>query len=412
MKFLVLADPHYYDPSLGTKGEALAAYLKEDPKMLEDNKQIWDACIESMKQDESAYVFVAGDMTKDGERINHEKAAQYLAALEKSGKKVMVIPGNHDIQNPHAAAFRGDTSEPVDSITPDEFLSIYKQFGYDTALYRDPESLSYVHELEDDYWLLAMDSCIYESGLKAPHVGGRFKPETLKWIKEKLLLAKEDGKTIIGMVHHSFLQHFQNLAMVFPRFVIDDWQKISAELAELGLNIVFSGHHHAQSAALQEFPETGTYLIDIQTASIVSYPCTFRRVSIESAANRKIMTVETRKIEEVDYDYGNSTFQEYAYEFLRKGIMEVTKIRLKTEYQQNEEASAFIAPYVTDAMMAFLAGTHKIPGTAESAEFAAKLLQSEDPTQQQFGMIVQSILTSSPLPNNNLVIDLETGSCK
>lgn len=325
---------------------------------------------------------------------------------------MLVIPGNHDIYNPHAASYNGNTVTPVSSISPDEFLEIYNAFGYSSALYRDPHSLSYIHELEDNYWLLAMDSCIFETGLKKPNVCGRFEQTTLDWIKDTLKIAQEQGKTVIGMVHHSLLEHFQNLRTVFPDFILENWQQVSAELAASGLKIVFSGHHHAQSVTKWQSPETDDFMVDIQTASIISYPCTYRYVDIKKSGAGHTMTVKTRQVKNVDFDYGGRSFLEYAMDFIREGFLEVSKRTLLTKYGQNEETARFLAPYAADAMLAFVAGTHEVPGAKTALGFAAKLLESGDPIQARFGGIIHSMLTSSPEPNNEVIINLVTGECE
>ena len=57
-----------------------------------------------------------------------------------------VTNGNHDILNPNAVRFNGDTTSPVDYLTPKQFKNIYEDFGYKEAIAKDPKSLSYVVE--------------------------------------------------------------------------------------------------------------------------------------------------------------------------------------------------------------------------------------------------------------------------
>ena len=64
-------------------------------------------------------------MTKDGELVCHQKMADYFSHLESNGAQVFVCPGNHDINNPHAVEFDGDTTYPVVSVTPEEFKNVY-----------------------------------------------------------------------------------------------------------------------------------------------------------------------------------------------------------------------------------------------------------------------------------------------
>ncbi|MCX5883481.1 MAG: metallophosphoesterase [Deltaproteobacteria bacterium] len=135
VRFAVFSDPHFYDSALGTSGEAFEAYLNGDRKMLRESEAILKAAISGMKQDNIQFVLLSGDMTKDGELSSHTKIAAYLKDLEDSGIQVYVVPGNHDINNPDAVSYSGDTTTPVPNISPDDFVQIYGQFGGGRTLY-------------------------------------------------------------------------------------------------------------------------------------------------------------------------------------------------------------------------------------------------------------------------------------
>ena len=181
----MFSDPHFYDSALGTTGEAFEAYLNSDRKMLRESEAILNAAISGMKQDNIQFVLVSGDMTKDGELSGHTKIAAYLKDLEDSGIEVYVVPGNHDINNPDAVSYSGVTTAPVPKINPDDFVQIYGQFGFEQAIARDPNSLSYLVEPVAGLYILAMDSCRYRENVDTPIVGGRFSPETLDWISAR-----------------------------------------------------------------------------------------------------------------------------------------------------------------------------------------------------------------------------------
>ena len=103
-RFAVLSDLHFYDPRLGTSGQAFEDYLNQDPKLLKESEAILDAAITNIVQQHVQFVLVAGDLTKDGELLDHVRVAQQLRRLEQRGIQVFVIPGNHDINNPDAFA--------------------------------------------------------------------------------------------------------------------------------------------------------------------------------------------------------------------------------------------------------------------------------------------------------------------
>lgn len=124
-RFVVISDLHFYDTSLGTEGNAFQDYLDNDRKLLVLSDEIIKTAMEK-----ADFVLVAGDLTKDGEELCHQGIARHLQTLVKSGKKVFVVPGNHDINNLESVRFIGDITEPVPSIDPSAFKNIYQQLGY------------------------------------------------------------------------------------------------------------------------------------------------------------------------------------------------------------------------------------------------------------------------------------------
>ncbi len=210
VKIAIFSDPHYYAPELGTSGEAFEKYLAGDRKLLAESEAILEATLEEIMESDADVVLVSGDLTKDGEKISHEQFADFLKKVEQSGKQVYVTAGNHDIYNPHAYSFKGSETKKVDHISPKEFRSIYRSFGYGEAIAKDPESLSYVGEPAEGIRLIVMDSALYNTNLKDdyPKTGGAYSRSRMKWITEQIEEAREDGKLVLGMTHHGIVEHF------------------------------------------------------------------------------------------------------------------------------------------------------------------------------------------------------------
>ncbi len=82
--------------------------------------------------------------------------------MEKAGITVLVIPGNHDINNPSASVYSGGDRYPAEPTAPEDFERIYKEFGYSEASSRDANSLSYTYDLGPSMRLLMLDTCQYE----------------------------------------------------------------------------------------------------------------------------------------------------------------------------------------------------------------------------------------------------------
>ena len=177
------SDTHYFDQSLLIKnGSAFKDLLKFDRKLLLESGEILDNMFEQIIAQNPQFLMIPGDLTKDGEMISHVNFAKKLKIVEDAGVPVFVIPGNHDLNNPHAFEFDGNKRRAVAHVNPDEFKVVYKDFGYDESEQVEAgPRLSYVAEPVDGLWLISIDSNIYENNIaeKFPRTGGELDKETL-----------------------------------------------------------------------------------------------------------------------------------------------------------------------------------------------------------------------------------------
>ncbi|MBW2633629.1 MAG: metallophosphoesterase, partial [Deltaproteobacteria bacterium] len=127
-RFVVISDPHYHDPSLGTKGSAFQEYLDRDRKLLAESSEILSEAVKQIAAIEADFVIVCGDMTKDGERVNHQAVASQLKKVVAAGKKVFVVPGNHDVANGESFRYQGDEVLAVANVSAVEFKNIYHPY--------------------------------------------------------------------------------------------------------------------------------------------------------------------------------------------------------------------------------------------------------------------------------------------
>ncbi|MCP4346284.1 MAG: metallophosphoesterase [Desulfobacterales bacterium] len=408
--FAVMSDLHYYDTDLGISGAAFEEYLASDRKLLRESEEILKAAIESVKSNsETDFVIIPGDMTKDGELSSHQELAAYLKTLEDSGIQVYVVPGNHDINNPHALSFNGDETTPVDTVTPEEFAQIYSDYGYGEAIYRDTDSLSYVAEPASGLWLFGLDSCEYDENeaLGKPVTSGRLSQETIDWVLEKLGQAKEQNKEVIGIMHHGLLEHFTGQSQFNPgsEYVIEDWENISETLAKAGLNLIFTGHYHAQDAVSKTW-ETAS-LFDVQTGSLSTYPNPYRVVTYSQQDNK--VNIISEFITEIDYDTGSLSFQEYSEADLDEGLSGLIYYMLTLPPEQGgfgvpAEQAGMLVPYASAAFKAHYAGDET--PTQETLVMINTLIESQDPTSKMLGQILLSLWTDRPPADNMLTIQL------
>lgn len=238
---VVASDVHYYSPELTDYGEAFEKMQKrDDGKLANYIPQLFDAFTAEMESLKPSCVILSGDLTLNGEKAGHEALAKKLLTLEEKGVKVLVIPGNHDINNYASASYFGKERKPADIVAAGEFYDIYHPFGYDQARSRDENSLSYVYELDEKNWLLMLDSAQYEPINK---VGGRIKGETLVWMKKQLEEAKTQEITVITVGHHNLLKE----SILYPTdCTLENSQEVIGLLESYQVPLYISGHLHLQ----------------------------------------------------------------------------------------------------------------------------------------------------------------------
>jgi len=358
-------------------------------------------------------VLVSGDLTKDGEYVCHNKMALYLSELESAGKRVFVIPGNHDVNNQHGArSYSAAGASPIPTVTPAQFKSIYNKYGYDEAIATDPNSLSYTVKLDDNLWLIVMDACRYDENTASTTVtGGRFTTDRLNWIKEQLHLAKAQGITVFGMMHHGLMEHYTGQTQLFAEYVVEDWQTLHKTLADSSMKAVFTGHFHANDVVKGYGTASGKYIYDIETGSTVTYPCPYRLVTVTKEDNSySTLSVQTKQTTNVSGDFGGKTFAQYAKDYIKSGLNGIITVMLTSMYGLSAQDAQFPAQLLTDAMMAHYAGDEN--ASSETLGYINALLQNPSTTYQTLGMMLTSLWTDLPTADNNLIIDLKTGAIK
>jgi len=242
-KFAVVSDLHFYDASLGTQGVAFEKALSMDRKMLVNSEELLDYTMCGLLRSDIQFLLVCGDLTKDGETVNHQQVSSKLQTLVEHGIKVIVTPGNHDINNFNAVGFWGDAAH----------------------------SLSYVSEPVPGLWVLSIDTCRYDenSATGAGAVtGGSISSNTENWVLSVLSEAATRDKAVIALMHHGIVEHWDGQATVHPDYLVKDFVRLGRLLASHGVRLAFTGHNHAQSIVRASFGDD--FLYDVGTGSLVT----------------------------------------------------------------------------------------------------------------------------------------------
>jgi len=351
--FSVISDTHLYDASLGSSGAAFEKTMNSDRKLLLDGQDLLDYAIKEIIASKVKFVLVCGDLTKDGELVNHNISAEKLKKLTAAGIPVYVVPGNHDINNPDAVKFNGNNTEPVPSINAGDFARIYGELGFNAAIKRDDDSLSYVAEPVEGLWLLALDACRYRENKPGKHeiVSGKMSQKTIDWITSVLREAADKNKAVMAMMHHGAVEHWDGQRKLHPDYLINDYVNFGNFLASWNVRFIFTGHYHAQDVTRGEY--NGKVIYDIETGSLVTAPCPVRYVDLKDNS----LNIRTDTI--VDKLHPGTEFAPNAIAFVKKTVM-LEAAGVLRKYKVSEKDIAVITDAVGDAFNAHYNGDENL----------------------------------------------------
>lgn len=345
VRLCIASDVHVMSPVLMKRdGKAYADYMANDRKMLKESPALLDAFTAEALREHPQYVLLTGDLTKDGERVSHEYLIEKcLKKLQAAGIRVLVIPGNHDVNNPHAVEFDGDDTKRVPTVSKQEFADLYRDHGYGDALARDTTSLSYVYQLTPTTRILALDACEYyrnDFATDKCYHEGVLREATLSFAREQLEAAKRVGQKVIVMMHHGITEHWKYQNRVLPGYVADNASDLVKLLRKYNVHAVFTGHLHTQDIA-----EAASEVYDIETGSLVSYASPYRLATLTADS----LSVTTRYIEQVPGLQLSEPFPAYAREHTAAGVRSIVRKMFSEEIPETLKNEA--VEVVAQAMM-------------------------------------------------------------
>ena len=299
-RIVIISDVHLLSPELITPGSAIDRADAGETKMMAMSDDIMTAITDSIIKMEPTVVLLTGDLTNNGERLSHERMAQHLARMKQQGIQPLVIPGNHDCNNPYARSYDGDRTVPAATVTREEFAQIYRDFGYGKTSVRDTASLSYCCEPFKGVVIIGIDSNMDEQNtltcrgdsVDTYHNGGRIKPETLQWVIDRASEARKQGKLVIAMMHHHLVPHFDQEERLLANYIIKRHDEKARQLLEAGIHTIFTGHLHVTDAATAYNSEGTDSIVEIATGSAICYPFALRTASIDD--KKKTLQVNTQ----------------------------------------------------------------------------------------------------------------------
>ena len=316
-RIAVVSDIHVMAPSLLPAGAenttAWKTYYADQRKMLQQSAGLFDQFVDEIigLTNKPNILLITGDLTKDGELVSHKYVRGIkeetgldnnngLKKLEAAGIQVYVIPGNHDFgEEGNHKQYYADTNpekEPkdVDVLTTANFASFYTGFGYgidnDNNFVQDPNgSLSYVAEIADGLYLLAIDS--HNSSVN---------DATLDWICDQAQVIRGAGKRVIAMMHHPLFPHITGAELFATSYTVANYTTVRDALIAAGVNVILTGHFHTSDIAYDwiDNPNNETDksngIYDINTGSLISYPCDYRMLTLTD----NTLSVKTKSLTE------------------------------------------------------------------------------------------------------------------
>ena len=128
----------------------------------------------------------------------------------------------------------------------------------------------------------------------------------MEWALQQIEDAHKSGNYIFAMTHYPLLP-FSPVMNFIEDAKLTDWEKRANQFADAGLDLIFTGHMHAQ-AVTDYTTKNGNTITDVQTGCFVGCPCAYRKVTF--TPNNKI-DIKSFTINDFDWDKGGKTASEY-----------------------------------------------------------------------------------------------------
>lgn len=351
--FAVASDTHYVHP-VKQAGTTLAdegwvtTFNSESESLTNQSGFIIDEFLKECAENPKCQsVLITGDLATHGRDYvsEHEAVAAKFRKFEKeTGKQVYVINGNHD----------NAKDMPVDH---KKFTEIYHEFGYDEALSTDEGTCSYSANLNDEYTLVALDTCDERYRVVPNNDITR-----MDWAVKQIKAAKKQGKKVIMIMHHNLLEHNPFQKLNEKNYVVNTPYSFAGLLADLGVKLVFSGHTHCNNVkSYTSF--LGNTIYDFSMSSLGNFPAEYKYFNVTdskiSYETKKINHIDADKLAEVCKGFSNealemmkNNLQAYTWSMSYREYSEDLRENISPETLGVEESSALYAKLkpVTDTI--------------------------------------------------------------
>ena len=302
LKFYLITDLHHWAKAQGTSGEGYdSVYHSEHRCMAETGAIINEAIDRIISDSEIDIVLVAGDITADGAKEAHDEIIPMLRRLKDAGKRVFLITATHDFHDKPLKTSGSEVGRAT-AISRDDLYEMYNEFGRNEAVSQNRKSHSYSVMLNEKTRLL----CMNDDGKGGGTDFCGYFEDCVEWIKGQLDEAKKNGEYVIVMTHHPALPPSPIYPVFSKRDMLANYEEMTTLFADNGVKYIFTGHTHMTNIAVKT-TENGNSIYDVNTGSLVAYPCPYRRVEFTDSE----VKIETLTVDNFDWDFGGKTPAQY-----------------------------------------------------------------------------------------------------
>lgn len=309
LSILIATDTHLYSKNL--LSEDNKTYIKEnfssDGRIQEYDYKLFEGLIKEVNKLKPEYFILTGDLSYNGEKDSLLEVKRLLDTIN-SDTKVLVIPGNHDCYSLNFFSAINDKGLVLEGVTYEEFKDIFTDYGYQNAYSYDDKSLSYIYELTEDKWILMLDTSLSEHNYEAKKniVGGFLDEETLLWLENNLVYAKEHNIEVISATHHNLLVHNPLFA---GNYTLGNAERCLELFSKYQVKLNFSGHLHIQSIKSRIVNDYEVF--DIAGGGLLDYGNRYGIVNIYDnhyEYESKVVETEIKNLKKHSF---NTFYQEY-----------------------------------------------------------------------------------------------------
>lgn len=384
VSIMVATDLHYLSSQLTDDSELSMRVLTEgDGRTMLYIQEVVDSFVAEVIDAAPDVVILSGDLTFNGEYVSHTDLIKSLKPIREAGIPVLVMPGNHDLDNLYSASFNNDNHEPVDSISAEDFRKEYADFGYKQALRMDEVSGSYLYAVRSDLWVLMMDTNSTNYGAVTD--------EMLAWVEEQLQFAEEKGAKVLAVSHQNLLIH----SPLFDKGIrMGNAEKLANLYVQYDVLCNLSGHMHMQHITEGAVP-------DIATSSLPLTPNQYGVMEYDGAT----LSYETKPLDVAAWAQNQGienedllNFAGYSYEMsMRAGKSQIMK--KLAESSLSEEDKQLLAETFAIVNTAYFAGD--VIDTQAVAEGLALWEENAESFRMDY---IKSILEEADVAHHSLTI--------